>query len=799
MGNPDQSRSERDRDIEALRARVAFLEEERDKWRKAEADHALSEERYRILVETMNEGVGVTTEQGLIAYVNDRLAQMLECERHELVGRLVADVARELQPVARLAEAGGRPTGHATAYELSLTTKSGNRLVVRMSPASIASAEGRHRGAFAVFTDVTELTRAQNALLEEGNLLRTLMDSIPDFAYVKDRESRFISTNSAHLRTLGAQTLADVVGKTDFDFFPQELAQHYYEAEQEVMASGVPLEDDVEKTLDPAGGELWVMTYKAPLYDSDGTVAGIVGVSRDITELRLTERALRESQERLRLILEGSGDMAYRLDLDTESYEYISPSALKVLGFSRAELIEMALPGFLNRIHPDDREALSAHRRDCQESRDQSGPPAVVEYRFKHKSGSYRWMAESANLVREDGRTVGVVGAIRDITASKESERAVRAASRMEATATLAGGIAHDFNNLMVGVLGNAELLRMRLADDDKAGRMIDTITQSAQQVAELARQMLAFARGGKYEPSGLDLNDVVAEALRLQQRAAPAGVRVEFKPEPDLWHILADPTQMAQVVTNLVLNAVEAIEDKGEVVVTSSNVEADEEVARTHAGLSPGRYVRLSIEDTGHGMSADVVGRVFEPFFTTHFQGRGLGLAAAYGIVKNHDGHIAVRSEEGVGSSFAVYLPALEKRVGTPAAEAPAMVSTGGETVLVVEDEEMVRDVIASLLERLGYRVLCAANGREAVDLAQAHEGDIHLVLLDMAMPVMDGIEAFPLLKEARPGLKVVICSGYGLDPATRRLLDDGAAAFIQKPFPVRRLAAKVRQVLDN
>jgi signal transduction histidine kinase len=461
--------------------------------------------------------------------------------------------------------------------------------------------------------------------------------------------------------------------------------------------------------------------------------------------------------------------------------------------------MQMSLAQFYERVHPDDLPQLKKHRRERYRKEANGEIPAAVEYRFMHRNGGYRWMAECPAVLRDDdGNAETEIGTIRDITESKTAEQAIRNALRMEATATLAGGIAHDFNNLMVGVLGNAELLQMRLgAQDLDVARMLNVIAGSAQKAGELAQQMLAFAHGGKYQPSIINLNTTVEETLWLEKRKIPDRVLVESRLDSTLRNTLADAAQMSQVVLNLLMNAVEAIDGEGRVTVNTRNEHVDGAVAETRS-IQPGDYVRLDVTDTGHGMSAETQSHVFEPFFTTKFQGRGLGLAAVFGIVTNHGGCIAVNSTPGSGSTFTVYLPAVEEKSARGTKSSSSSLPRGSETVMLVDDEAVVLEVTRSILERLGYKVICALNGQEAVELAKSYDGDIHLVLLDMAMPVMGGAQAYPLIREQRPKIKAIIYSGYELDPAAQAVLDAGANDYIQKPFRTRMLASKVRQILD-
>ena len=648
-----------------------------------------------------------------------------------------------------------------------------------------------------------ETGSAEDPFFKDYNFLRTLMDSLPDYIYVKDAQSRFVFSNNAHLKALGAKDLFEVVGKTDFDFFPLELAQQYYDNEQMVMASGQPLLDKIEYSIDPAGRKVWLMTFKAPLRDSTGQVVGLIGASRDISELRRAETALRASEERFRQIFENSRDVAFKLNLDTSSYEYISPSVLHVSGFHPEEIIALGPEAVLRGVHPEDRERVRAHRENLIAGISAGGASPTVEYRLRYRSGQYRWVSKSSTVLR-DPETEGLseVGTIRDITERKKAEEALLSASRMEATATLAGGIAHTFNNLMVGVLGNAELLQMHFSEDPKAIRMLSTIAKSARQAGELAQHMLAFSLGGKYQPTLLNLNDTIHETLHLEERSFPSNIEVEQSLDSDLWNVMADPVQMAQILINLTHNAVEALEGGGCVRVTTTNTLIDEDFARRHDGLEPGRYICLTVEDNGRGMSPENAAKVFEPFFTTKVQGRGLGLAAVYGIVKNHGGHVAVTSEEGKGACFRVYLAATSaSQPQSLKASQPLLPvrATGNETVLLVDDEEMVIGVTQQVLKRLGYRVIAARNGLEAIEIARSYDGAIDIAVLDLGMPGMGGAEAFPLLKEARPDLKVIITSGYELDETARRVLEAGASAFVQKPFPASVLSARIHEALGN
>ena len=513
------------------------------------------------------------------------------------------------------------------------------------------------------------------------------------------------------------------------------------------------------------------------------------------------EEALRQSEEEYRLLFENAYDVIYSLDLEFK-VRSVSPSVERALGYKPEELIGKSILE-LNLLPPDQMEvAVADVRRILAGERISS-----AEYQFLARDGARKFGEVSGTPLIRDGQVQAIISVARDITERKQAQEARLQASRLEATATLAGGMAHDVNNLMVGVLGYAELLKTELARQSQTvpsshvNEMLDNIMESAQHTGELAHQLLAFARRGQYQLMVINLNDTVQGVVQVQKPDLSAEIRVELNLAPDLWPIKADPTQMSQVVFSLVTNAAEAITGSGHITITTRNLAADEPSCQILAELGLGPYVYLSVQDTGDGIPADHLPKLFEPFFTTKFQGRGLGLAAAYGIVENHGGRIAVRSQVGYGTTFEVYLPALKDSASpiSVVKEKRVAATDGKETVLIVEDNEAVLVVTQAMIEELGYRVLVVRSGLEALQLLQTHDSVIHLALLDMVMPGLSGIEVFALLKQTRPQLKVIIYSGYPLDASAQALLDAGASAFIQKPFQLSLLEAEIRKALDS
>ncbi len=629
---------------------------------------------------------------------------------------------------------------------------------------------------------------------EEG--YRALVEMMNDGLGVQDEQGVFVYVNERLCKMIG-RPRNEILGAPAASFIASHWRSRYA---REMTHEERGERRQFEVVLEGRDGpNITALVSPAPILSQAGQYIGSFAVFTDITELRRSEAALRESEDLLRQILDNSRDIVYKLNLRSRRVEYVSPSSTALSGFTPEEMMRMGARGYFRRVHPEDRRRLLCYTKAIKSVDTSPGNvPPTVEYRCRHKDDTYRWIGHLSVALRSpDGTVVAEVGTLRDITQSKETEAALRAASRMEATATLAGGIAHDLNNLMVGVMGNCELLQRRFVKDPEATRMLTTIDTCAQKVGDLVRQVLAFARGGKYRPSTLNLNTVVMEMFGMEEHSVPQGITTKRELDPDLLDVYADSGQMGQVFASIYANAVEAIDHGGAIVIRTHNTDVDETFAHNHPGLTPGRYACVTMEDTGHGMDPNVLGRVFEPFFTTKSHGRGLGLAAVYGIVKNHGGCVYVSSTPGKGSCVTVYFPAVLK--SSRPVELKPCSDAQVKTVVIVDDEKFIVNVIKALLEQCGYHVLCASNGAEAVQLAQSYEGSIDLVLLDMSMPIMDGPKAYPLLMQARPALKVIIVSGYWLDSTVQALLDAGASAFIHKPFRANFLLNTVREVLRN
>ena len=408
---------------------------------------------------------------------------------------------------------------------------------------------------------------------------------------------------------------------------------------------------------------------------------------------------------------------------------------------------------------------------------------------------------------RSDNLTVThAVVVTRNITRSKLDEDAKRKleselqyARKIEALATLSGGIAHEFNNALMVVAGNIELLEMTLPGNDAVLKFARATNESIFRMSNLTKQLLAYAREGDFWLKKIDLSDFVKSTMPLIQSSLSAGIHCETELKRDLPAVKADKHQLQMTLSAILKNAAEAMDDNGKIRITTDFLSIDDTSASIYSGLNAGQsYISLTVQDQGKGMDEETRLKIFEPFFTTKFQGRGLGMAAAYGIVKNHRGFIYVDSEPGQGTTVRIFLPPADASEGkSPAASATPV--TPKKTILVIDDEEEVRLTIQSLLERLGYRVIGADSAKAAVEVIRTYENTIDLALLDVKLPDMEGGTLFPLIRQARPSVKVIVCSGYSLDAYVRRILKQGADGFIQKPFSMKSISEKLRQVLEG
>lgn len=496
-------------------------------------------------------------------------------------------------------------------------------------------------------------------------------------------------------------------------------------------------------------------------------------------------------QARLVIAVENTAEVIVITDIEG-NIQYVNPAFEKITGYSRAEATAQNITLLDSGQHDP---SFFEQMWDCLKRGE------VWQGRFIHKkkdNSLYELEATISPVINTAGEIINYVSVQRDVTHEVQLEKQLRQAQKMEAIGTLAGGIAHDFNNLLLGIQGNISLSLLDLGSESPLFNNLKKIEQYVQNGVELTRQLLGFARGGKYEVRLTDLNRLLKEQNLLFSRANKA---VVFKDDFDtnLWNVEADQGQIEQVILNIYMNAMQAMPAGGTLTVRTENLTIDEE-RLTPYRVKAGDYIKITVADTGIGMDKKTQGRIFDPFFTTREMGRGkgLGLASVYGIIKNHEGFINVDSQKDRGARFEIYLPASRKPV-PPQQITVEEFSHGHETVLLVDDEEMIVDVGKRMLDKLGYETLTAMNGAEAIEIYKSRRKEIKLVILDMVMPKISGGETFDRLKKIYPDIKVILCSGYSIDGQATEILKRGCKTFIQKPFNLKTLSQNIRAVLGN
>ena len=634
-------------------------------------------------------------------------------------------------------------------------------------------------------SEIAERKRAEEALLKEKLLFEEYLNSLPGLFYVFDEE-RFVKWNSPWNRITGYSD--EELGKRyGPDFFEGEDRIHIGEQMAKVFREGAGEAEGELVTKDGRRIPCFFTGLRKKLSGKDY----LIGLGIDVTARKQAEEALRESEEKYRTILESIEDGYYEADI-AGSLVFFNDALCKMFGHSKDELRGMNYRQFTD--EETAKQGYDVFNKVYTTGRADKG----FDWKIIRKDGTRRSVEVSVSLRREaEGKPTGFRGIVRDISEKMGIHAQLQHARKMEAIGTLAGGVAHEFNNALMGIMGNIELLKMDLPEDERRAKYFEAMKGSGHRMSRLTDQLLAYAQGGKYQPKDLRLDGFIIETLPILQHEFNPEVRVETHFEK-VSYIKADYTQMQMVIAAILANSNEAIEDQGLIKITAGNEDVDEDSLKQRPGLKPGYYVCLSIEDNGKGMDEETKDGIFEPFFTTKFQGRGMGMAAVYGIVKNHGGWIFVDSELGKGTIVEIYLPVSAVEIEKPKKD-KVEVTKGSGTILMIEDEDVVIEVTQTMLEILGYRVMVAKTGNDAIHIAETFDGQIDLALLDIKLPDMDGGKVYPLIMEARPGLKVIVFSGFAIEGPARNILDAGAQGFIQKPFSIGTLADKVKEVLER
>ena len=648
--------------------------------------------------------------------------------------------------------------------------------------------------------NVTERKRAEEALRESEGRYRAVVENMSDGLLVFDGRGAVTYQNPASLRIHGfgspeAGSVEDEnlpVTWQGFDDTDRPLSFEEWPLSRVVR--GERFHDQALRAMRVGTGQEFYASYNGcPIIGADGKLNfGFITI-REITAQRKAEMALRESEEAYRALADNSPDNIDRIDKEYR-HLYINRAAATMIG-----LLPEAIIGRTNREMgvPEPFVGMWEERvRKVFET----GQPLEVEDSFPTARGLRYYETRCVAERAQDGTVMSVLAVSRDTTERKETERRLREGQKLESLGLLAGGVAHDFNNLLVGVIGNASLAQEMLPPDHPVADLLAAVLKTGEQAAHLTRQMLAYSGKGKFLVEPLNLSALIPDMCGLVRPSISKKIELRLDLEEDLPGVEADRGQLQQVFMNLAINAAEAIGSEGLITVGTGVQDVDEPYLRLHpelAALASGRYVCLDVRDTGCGMDEATKAKIFDPFFSTKFTGRGLGLAAVSGILRGHKSGITVSSAPGKGSCFTVLFPAITRATGKGQVVGREASLQGTGTVLVVDDEQVVRELARRALERHGYTVLMADGGASAIDVFKRHPGEISLVVLDLSMPNMSGEEVLPELRKIRPEVKVVVSSGYSESEAMPLFEGQRVSGFVQKPYTSKAIAEKVKDCL--
>ena len=683
--------------------------------------------------------------------------------------------------------------GEVNNLETSFSHKDGDEVWVRFS-AHAYPEEGYLEG---VGYDITEQKKAEEALSDSQEQYQNLVEESFDGIFIQ-KGSKIIFVNKRLNEMLGYEK-DELIGQNHWVVYHPDYQKLTRERAQDRMHGEKVLSRYEVKLQRKDGSWFYGEINARPITFPSDKESGIQVWIKDIMEQKLAEETLRTSEEKYRTILESIEDGYFEVDIPG-NLTFFNDSLCKTLGYSRDELM-----GMNSRQYTDEENAKKVYQT-FNKVYTTGQPDKGFDWELIKKDGTKIYVEASISLRKDpEGQAIGFIGVSRDISERRQAEQdkarleaQLQQAQKMEAVGTLAGGIAHDFNNLLMAIQGRTSIVLMSKDSSHPDFDHLKGIEGHIKSAADLTRQLLGFARGGKYEVRPTDLNELIEKQNRMFGRTKKE-IIIHDKYEEDLWSVEIDRGQIEQVLLNLYVNAWQAMPGGGDLYLSTENVTLDKSYVKPFS-IEHGRYVKISVTDTGVGMGKATQKKIFDPFFTTKEMGRGtgLGLASSYGIIKNHGGLINVYSEKGHGTTFNIYLPASSKEIVEDTKPSGDTVR-GTETVLFVDDEDIIIEVAEELFKELGYEVLIARGGKEAVEIYEKNKDRIDIVILDMIMPDMSGSVTYDRMKEIDPGIKVLLSSGYSVNGQGTEIMGRGCNGFIQKPFKIKELSQKLREILDK
>ena len=778
-----------ERTAELARANTRLKQEVED---RKQAEEALreSEERYRNLSEQSGDAIYITTREGELPYINQSFLHLFGYTSVEI--RTMKAQQMYVNPDDRLTfQQEIEKKGSVRDFGVKLRKKDGAETDCLITATVRQADDGTILGYQGIIRDITERKRMEEALRESEEKYRSILESIQEGYFEVDLAGNLTFFNNALCRITGYSR--DVLmGMNNREYTTPETANRMYQIFNQVYRTGKPSSVTDYEIITKDGRTQVLEMSTSLMRDPEGEPIGFRGLVRDITERKQAEEALLREKEKFRVLVEESPYGVAIIGKEGD-YTYINPRFVDIFGYTLEEIPTGR--DWFEKVYPDQEyrnQVISTWISDLKSAA--SGETRPRTFNATCKDGSTRKI-EFRAMTMDTGDQFVIY---EDITERERLEEQLQQAQKMEALGTLAGGIAHNFNNLLMGIMGNASLVLLDIEPTHPHYGRLKSIEKLVEGGSKLTRQLLGYASEGRYEVRPISLNQVVKETADTFGTTKKE-MRVHLELAEELHGIKADQGQIDQVLWNLFINAAEAMPGGGNLFLKTVNVTHKDMRGKTYKA-NPGNYVLLTVTDTGIGMDKKTMKHIFDPFFTTKGLGKGtgLGLASVYGIIKAHGGYIDVDSKKGRGATFSIYLPAWGKAI-SGAVKTHEQVIDGRETILLVDDEAMVLDVGAKMLKKLGYTVLEAQGGREAVEIYKGNKDEINLVILDMIMPDMGGGETYDRMKELNPTkVKVLLSSGYSIEGQAKEILERGCDAFIQKPFKMQELSGRIREILD-
>lgn len=758
--------------------------------KKAEAALRENEEKFRLLYEQAPIPYQSLDEDGNLLDVNEAWLEALGYSWDEVIGKNLAEfLSPRSQEIFVHSFPWFKDTGHVRGFDHEMVCKDKTVMDVSFNGRVSLSQFGKFSRTHCVFQDVTQRKMAEKALRESEEKFRATFNTASVGMDIVDRQGRFLEVNS---------TFCDFLGYTDdelktmsiFDVTHPDDLDNTRELHEGLIRGRTKTYRQQKRLIRKDGRIVWADLAVSSLSDTDMEHQRTVGVIIDITGRKRSE----EARLRLSAAVEQSPEAIVITDVDG-TIVYVNPAFERITGYSPGEVIG-SNPRILKSGHQD--KGFYENFWDTITH----GRTWIGHLVNKKKDGSLYEEDVSVSPVKDTtGKIVNYVAVKRDVTEDVSLQRQLRQAQKMEAIGTLAGGVAHDFNNVLQIVLGFSEIMFLDKEFPDRFSADLKAINEAAKRGADLVSRLMTFSRKSEFKPQPLNLNHRIIELRKMLERTLPKIIDIELVLGESLSAINADPNQLDQVLMNLAVNARDAMPEGGRLSFQTSNIVLDHEYTATHIEVKPGPHVLLIAEDTGCGIDSGALEHIFEPFYTTKEigKGTGLGLAIVHGIVKQHGGHIVCESQQGKGTTFKIYFPALVSgKIGYEVAKTSAF-RGGPETILIVDDDQSVREIGARILEKAGYKVMEATNGIEAVEVYSARKKEIALIVLDVIMPKMDGRQCLKELLSIDPSVKVVVASGQLLTDSMKETNAPGAKACIKKPYDVREALEIIRTVLDG